>query len=620
MIGLNGRKADSSVVERMAYSLQHRGPDEKGSFVKGSVGFGFRRLSILDLSPAGHQPMVSADGQKILLFNGEIYNYVELRKELQALGHVFKSSGDSEVLLTAYCEWGQTCLSKLNGMWAFLIYDVANHKIFGARDRFGVKPLYRYWSNDYVFFGSEIKAILTSGHYRHSINWKVASRFLVERRLDIDEETFYEGIEQVQAGSAFEIHFDGTHKAWRYWSLGSVQTGVIESPSSAFYELFHDAVRLRMRSDVPVGVCLSGGLDSTSILCSMANVSSDQSAQNPLEAFSYVSQEHDESRYIADTIEMTGAHLNKLELDPYLLLNKLERVLWYHDEPVHSMTALIGFELMGLAAKTGVKVVLNGQGADETIAGYHSFFLHHWGGLIRAGKLFGAWKEIKANAALLGGRHRHLFLRAIRHVLQGGIGRSSVYQALADMKHRKSTQRNSWFSPELLNHEERQRAHELRNLDDALKVSLEREPLPLYLRVEDRNSMAHSIEARLPFLDYRLVSFLFNLPAEWKMRGPWNKFILREAMKGHIPESVRTRVDKMGFPFPGRQWASTTLYEPVQDLLLSQEMKESGIYNLQAISRDLQRQRQGQLDVSCELFNVVQFQMWSTKLPRALTF
>ena len=452
MIGLNGRKADPSAVERMAYSLQHRGPDEKGSFVEGSVGFGFRRLSILDLSPAGHQPMVSADKKKVLLFNGEIFNYVELREELQARGHVFKSSGDSEVLLAAYCEWGQACLPKLNGMWAFLIYDIGNHKIFGARDRFGVKPLYRYWSSDCVFFGSEIKAILTSGHYRHSINWKVASRFLVERRLDVDEETFYEGIEQVQAGSAFEIYLNGTHKAWRYWSLDSVQTGVIEKPSADFYELFHDAVRIRMRSDVPVGVCLSGGLDSTSILCSMAKVSSIQSAQNSLEAFSYVSQEHDESRYIADTIQMTGAHLNKLELDPSLLLSKLERVLWYHDEPVHSMTALIGFELMGLAARTGVKVVLNGQGADETIAGYHSFFLHHWGGLIREGKLFETWKEIQAYASLLGGRHRNLFLRAIRHVLQGGIGRSSLYKTIANAKHRKLTRRNSWYSPELLNH------------------------------------------------------------------------------------------------------------------------------------------------------------------------
>ena len=348
IIGLEGRKVDAAALERMAFSLQHRGPDDKGIYINGSIGFGFRRLSILDLSPSGHQPKVSRDGKKVLVFNGEIYNYIELREELVALGHTFESNGDTEVLLAAYSEWGVDCLPKLNGMWAFLIYDVAENKVFGSRDRFGVKPLFRYSSGNIVLFGSEIKAILNSGYYQSKINWEVAARFLVEDRLDVDNQTFYAGIEQVPAGSAFELYLDGRHNVWSYWSLDNIKPDNVAHPCEVFKELFDDAVRLRMRSDVPVGVCLSGGLDSTSILCSMAKVKTDSIL--PLEAFSYLTKEYDESRYVSDTIQLTGAHLNRLAVNPALLVSKLEKVLWYHDEPVHSMTALVGFELMGLGA------------------------------------------------------------------------------------------------------------------------------------------------------------------------------------------------------------------------------------------------------------------------------
>jgi asparagine synthase (glutamine-hydrolysing) len=251
---------------------------------------------------------------------------------------VFESSGDTEVLLAAYSEWGVDCLPRLNGMWAFVIYDLAEKKIFGSRDRFGVKPLFRHSSNDLVLFGSEIKAILHSGYYRSKLNLEVAARFLVQHRLDVDDETFYAEIEQVPAGSAFEVYLDGREKTWTYWSLDSIKQEKADNPCEDFRQLFDDAVRLRMRSDVPVGVCLSGGLDSTSIICSMANVKTN--SLSPLEAFSFMSKDHDESRYIFDTIQMTGAHLNRLVVNPHLLINKLEKILWYHDGPVHSMTAL----------------------------------------------------------------------------------------------------------------------------------------------------------------------------------------------------------------------------------------------------------------------------------------
>lgn len=613
MIGLNGRKADPSVVERMAYSLQHRGPDEKGSFVQGSVGFGFRRLAILDLSHAGHQPMVSPDGKRILVFNGEIYNYLELRRELQTLGHIFRSSGDTEVLLAAYSQWGAECLPKLNGMWAFLIYDLAEEKIFGARDRFGVKPLYRFQCNDAVFFASEIKAIRNTNYYQNEVNWAVASTFLTQGLLDVNAETFYSGIEQIPPGSAFEFTLDGRQRQWQYWSLDHLPVVPTDDPPSAFYNLFEDAVRIRMRSDVPVGICLSGGLDSTSILCAVARLRNGISPppDRSLEAFSYLTAEFDEARYIDDTIQQTGAHLNKLLVDPQLLLKKLEQVLWYHDEPLHSMTAIIGFELMRLAAMTGVKVILNGQGADETIGGYHSYFSHYWQGLFRDFRFKEAWREIKANSVVHGNDPSRTVISTLRRLSQGMLRSFTSYQRLVQLKQRRQALKNAWFTGDFLGHLPTEECHSGYHLRDVLKISITEEPLPLYLRIEDRNSMAHSIEARLPFLDYRLVTLLFNLPAQWKMRGPWNKYVLRESMKDRIPESVRLRSDKMGFPYPSKKWFSTTLYEPMQDILSSQEFRERGIYNVEIIRKDLDRQRSNEIDASRAFFNIAQFEVWS---------
>src|SRR5689334_16836249 len=217
--GVAGKPADEAALKRMTQSLVHRGPDDSGLYVDGSVGLGFRRLSILDLSPAGHQPMTSDDGRFIIVFNGEIFNYVELRNELTAAGYRFHSSGDTEVLLNAYRHWGAECLPKLNGMWAFLIYDRSERRLFGSRDRFGVKPLFVNRQKDCVLFASEIKAIRASGLYRGGMNWRVASRFLIEGHLDDTGESFYEGIDPIPAGSAFELGLNGSWRSWKFWDL-----------------------------------------------------------------------------------------------------------------------------------------------------------------------------------------------------------------------------------------------------------------------------------------------------------------------------------------------------------------------------------------------------------------
>jgi len=395
----------------MINAMVHRGPDDEGMYVSDAVALGFRRLSILDLTPSGHQPMSTADGAVTLVFNGEIYNYIELRAELKARGRTFNSSGDTEVLLQAYCEWGVDCLPKLNGMWAFLIYDKRRQLIFGSRDRFGMKPLYRYQDARAVLFASEIKGICASGLYGKATNWRTAARYLLKNTLDDTAETFYEGIEQVGAGSAFELDLRGNYREWVFWSVDEIAKTPPSDPVQAFAEVFEDAVRLHMRSDTPVGVTLSGGLDSTSIMCASARVTAGNTNGHRLQAFSYMPPEFDEAEYIRETVRQTGAQLHRLETTPQGLWADLERMIHFQDEPVHAMPALIGYQLMRLASNCGLKVVLNGQGADETIGGYHNYFRDYWHTLLRAGHPLATWREIDAYVSGNGGDRFSLAVR-----------------------------------------------------------------------------------------------------------------------------------------------------------------------------------------------------------------
>ena len=614
VIGLNGRSVERTAVERMAKSLFHRGPDDGGFYVEGAVGMGFRRLSILDLSEAGHQPMISQDGQYVLVFNGEIFNYVELREDLRQLGYQFRSSGDSEVLLAAYREWGRECLSRLNGMWAFVIYDRRNRRIFGSRDRFGVKPLYYSRSPEVIQFASEIKALRASGYHRPEINWRTASKFLLEGRLDSQGETFYEGIEQIPPGSGFEVELDGTWHEWSFWSLDTLPKNAVSDPAENFADLFEDSVRIRMRSDVPVGVCLSGGLDSTAIICAAARHRDESGGAQPesLQAFCYMAKEFDESKYIADTLTQTHAQLRQLETSPAELWNDLHKVLWFQDEPVHTMTAVVGYQLMRLASSSGIRVVLNGQGADETIGGYSSYFQDYWVSLLQQGRVGAAWQSVTAYTNAHGGNARVRMMEAASRCLSWELYRLGAYRRWAQTRRQARLRQNPWFSADLTQHFiNADVPPSSAALSSSLKQSVIAAPLPLYLRIEDRNSMAHSVEARLPFLDYRLVSFVHGLPDNWKVRGPWNKYVLREGMRGRIPESVRSRVDKMGFPTASKKWFAHDLYEPLRDILGSRAVRERGIYHAGALIADLDRHRRGEVDLSNRLFHVAEFEILS---------
>jgi asparagine synthase (glutamine-hydrolysing) len=322
--------------------------------------------------------------------------------------------------------------------------------------------------------------------------------------------------------------------------------------------------------------------------------------------------EFDESRYIEATVAQARARVHRVSIDGRQVWDAIPRVLWHHDEPMHSATAIIGYEIYRRAAAAGVKVMLCGQGADETIGGYHSYFPDMWSSLLRRGRVAETWGNVREYASLNGGEPGALFRGALKRQVKLQLRRASAYRALAAARRRRRERLAAgWFAPEIVQSLPEQIGPIGRGtLDDALRYAVKTAPLPLYLRIEDRNSMAHSVEARLPFLDYRLVSLDFQLPVEWRLRGGLNKFVLREAMRGRIPEVVRARVDKMGFPTPDSAWFRRELYEPMQDLLASRATAQRGLYRTDIIRADLERHRRGELNVGASLFNVAQMEIW----------
>lgn len=610
-IGRN-QKANRHALTRMLNVIRHRGPDDEGVYFSDNVGFGFRRLAILDLSPAGHQPMSSADCRYTVVFNGEIYNYVEIRAELVAKGYSFRSNSDTEVLLNAYIEWGDGCLQKLNGMWAFLIHDKDTNTIFGARDRFGMKPLYYHDTGTSLLFASEIKAIRVSGSYRDSLNLRVCASYFHEKRLDDTEDTFFAGIFSVPAAHSLRVSAEGKLSFKRYWAPPT--ESISENPAQKFADLFESAVGRHLRSDVPVGVNLSGGLDSTSIICSVARHQMESSSPQALKAFCYADRDFDESQYISATLAQTHAQLNKLELSPKQLWDSLPEMLWYQDEPVHTITAVVSFHLSGLAAKNGIKVVMNGQGADETLGGYPSYFKDRWTSLLMTKGYRALISEINDFVSIQSGDSKSMARGVVTHTLKSAIRRLNPYRQAVRNKILRQYADDDWFDPELSKHLSKTSDYEAIDLRSTLERAMARAPLPLYLRLEDRNSMAHSIEARLPFLDYQLVELAHSLPDEWKLRGPWNKHILRESMHKKIPENVRMRPDKMGFPTPFGRWLRENLYEDALNILNDSSFDRS-LFRVESIKRDLERHKKGDGDFSRKIFDILQFHIWSKLDP-----
>ena len=545
-----------------------------GSVPEGAfMALGHRRLSIIETSPAGHQPMCTEDERYWIVYNGEIYNYKELRQELSCLGYRFQSHSDTEVILNAYNEWGRESLQRFNGMFAFVLLDRIRKKLFFARDRFGVKPLY-YWISrmGFMAFASEIKQFSVLPGWIPQINGQRAYDFLNWGLSDHTEETMFAGVHQFRGGEALEIDLqevqeDGTLKFWkngtlpiyRWYNLSPKSFyGTIDKAAYEFHELLEDSVRLRLRSDVPVGSCLSGGVDSSSIVCLIDDLRRRDNATKVHETFSACSEfkRFDEREFIDEVVKSTSISPNYIYPSLDNLFETLEDISWHQDEPFGSTSIYAQWSVFKLAAEKGIKVMLDGQGADEQLAGYHSFFGPYYANLlltlqweillqeIQALKQLHGYSKISAIKCLI----KTLLPEPIRQGLLRIVGKTSNTPNWLNMERLGAVPRNP-FAVGGLN------TRSVRAFSFSQLISTN---LPMLLHWEDRNSMAHSIESRVPFLDYRLVEFVQGLPDEYKIQYGLTKRILRESMKGYLPERVRMRMDKMGFVTPEEIWVRET--------------------------------------------------------------
>ncbi len=542
----DGRLVDPSVLTRMANAIVHRGPDDEGYFTDAHLGFAFRRLAILDLSPAGHQPMVSADGNLCIVFNGEIYNYLELREELKRLGFQFRSRSDTEVILAAYEAWGADCLRRFNGMWGMAIWDKRQRRLFCARDRFGVKPFYYIWNGGSFLFASEIKALMAVDDRPRKPDLVSLYNFLVIQRRDFSDRTFFDGVRQLEPGHYAVVSEEGM-SLHRYYSLNINLDHAPDRPAERFLEIFRDSVRLRLRSDVPVGSCLSGGLDSSAVVCMMEQLlSADDGFTQKTFSACWEDPSVDERPYIDAVLAKTriDGHrvfptVEKLDVD-------LDRLLWHQEEPFGSTSIYAQYAVMQIAHEQGMKVLLDGQGADELLAGYNQSYLGYWASQLRHGRVWEIMKSMRA-------------LRATGKQIPAGYYITLLLSLLPKTtavawKNRMLERNTSLASREF---GDTMRGALAASLDHDLReqtVSDFRMILRSLLSYEDKNSMAFSIETRLPFLDVRLVEYVLALPELQKIRNGVRKHVLREALKGVIPHSILGRKDKIGFATPESAW------------------------------------------------------------------
>ncbi len=543
--GIFSRKspfADCATIRSMTDVVAYRGPDGQGHLVDGCVALGHRRLAILDLSEAGHQPMHSLDGNASLVFNGEVYNYLELREQLRVKGHRFVSNTDTEVILAAYAEWGTECVSRFNGMWAFALYDRRLRRIFCSRDRFGIKPFF-YANTDRAFvFGSEIKQLLPFLPVRRARR-DVLLNFLVTGLSGYSKETFFEGVSSLPGGHnlILDLH-TGAFTIARFYEIcpAALEGKSEEELADRFYALLTDSIRLRLRSDVPVGTCLSGGLDS-SMIAAIAGREYAEKGGRPFSAVTAgsIDPENDETEFARRVVEggrMTW-HLTRPQTETFV--SELPKLAFHQDEPFSGLSVMMSYQVMKLAREAGLPVLLDGQGADEVLLGYP----------MQVGMLISnALKTRGPVAALtafiqLGSQDPQRSARF--RLLSTGAFLAPRWRFRHYFRNYSALRERPECAPAFL-----ARSESVRDLAGYQKTEITSTVLPALLRFEDRNSMAWSIETRLPFLDYRLVEFGVGLRVSLKVRDGWSKYILRRAAERVLPASIAWRRSKIGFAAP----------------------------------------------------------------------
>lgn len=572
LIRYDGRRVAPELLERAGRSLAHRGPDdhgflcwngndspacgrEAGALGGGPVGLVHRRLSILDLSEAGWQPMSSSDNRYHIVFNGEIYNYLELRDELTAFGHGFITNSDTEVLLAAYSRWGKSCLERLVGMFAFAVLDIHDRSIFLARDFFGIKPLFWHSDGNRFAFASEIKGLAALG-----VSLKLEPQGVFEYMQDgcvrDADRTIYEGIKSLPAAHFMTIPIDSPAQAapQRYWQIETDEVADVsfEEASQTVRFLFLQNLGLHMRSDVPLGSALSGGIDSSAIVAGMRSLS-----DGDLHSVSFIAEKGlSEEVWMDSVTKATGVNTHKVRIGSTDLAHDMDALVEAQDEPFLGTSMYAQFRVMRHAREKGLSVMLDGQGADEILGGYTHYLGIMVASLLRRLEFFAAARCARAALGLPGVYQGTMAASAtlklapawVSRWLRRAAGRTDIHPWI----------NRKWFADRGVVFEPAigpSRSQYI--LREELKASLERD-LPHLLRFEDRNSMAFSVESRTPFLTPELVQFLFSLPEEYLIdANATTKSIFRTAMRGIVPDEVLDRRDKMGFPTPERHWLAS---------------------------------------------------------------
>ena len=607
ILRFDGQPADAAQAAAMARWMAHRGPDGEQVHVSGPLALSHRRLAIVDLSDAASQPLPNEDESLWLIHNGEIYNYRELRPELLRNGHRFRSEGDSEVILHAYEDLGERCVERFNGMWAFALWDGRTRRLLLSRDRLGEKPLYYHLDSQALIFASEIKAILAIRPDLAEMSERALADFLCAGALETFGETLFRRIQQVPPAHSLVVTAAGEHRLERYWTPPPPESAQeIPWPQAVnrFRELLEDSIRLRLRSDVPVGTCLSGGMDSSSVVALETRLL----RPTPVHTFSsiFLVDGFREDQFI-DSINRqfaTVPHTVNPDADFFSLL---PRMVWHQEVPFPGPGIYPQWSVMALAARD-VKVLLDGQGADEMLGGYFYFYPYYVADLMREAWKPGSW--IEGIAALFRISERIGWRRTL------GVGREALWRA-SDTKWEAGYQ-GAWeadfVAPELasratfsLPHEPARRASRLNAI---LFEEVTRTSLPRLLHFEDRNSMAHSVESRTPFLDHRLVEFCLQLPPRMRIRGGETKAILREAMRGELPRDVVERKDKKGFPEPLVHWMRGEAFQAVAALLSEKRTRERGLLRPERIEAALQEHRAGQARTA-PLYRALTTEIWA---------
>lgn len=536
-INFNGENIDRHALIRMRDILVHRGPDHGGIFIDGPTGLAHRRLSIIDLSPAAHQPMSNEDETIWIVINGEIYNYLELRKELESKGYMFNSNSDTEVIIHSYEEWGVDCLQKFIGMWAFAIWDSKKLQLFAARDKLGIKPFYYCFDGTSFMFASEIKALLENTQ----IDRKIVPQSIYEYLYygyALGDKTWFYNVKKLLPGHYLLVDKHGL-KINKYWDvrIDIDYDRTEEETAFKLRELLEDSVRLCLRSDVPVGAHLSGGVDSSSVVAVASRL-----CENSIHTFSgafYEGERYDEREYIKEMVKNYPLNYHEVMVRPDNFLDRMQKIVWHMDEPTAGPGVYPQHFICQLTHDEGIKVILGGQGGDELFGGYPHYLSGIMVNLIRSFKDRNSLYLRKAAPTL------SIVYRWLRRY-------TSVVLELRKRRVNKLLSRDFLkevdYGSYIMDGDEG-----MQSADEMMLWDL-KNYLPGLLHVEDRMSMAFSVESRLPLLDHRIVELAFTIPLFFKVNSVNSKYILRETNKDILPYKIYSRRDKKGFPTPFSIW------------------------------------------------------------------